>query len=193
MLSWKTCSVWLKSASSFVFDSVGAVPRETAVDRQARRRGRGEEVLNNGDDGRTNVAVVILQQVSVFSNWWACSEAKCTIGLAGRFVFSFASGREPGPPHSSQFGNDVVLPLVKSYFRLVLQHLGPQAPFLSNSPLLRWSADDAGKQAVYQFRLVCSDITRTLFTKETKEMKRSPRASTSLGIGWPALASGPVS
>ena len=56
---------------------------------------------------------------------------------------------------------------MKSIFRLVLQHLGPQAPLPTDSPLLAWCADEEGKEAVYRFRLVCSDLTRTLGVDET--------------------------
>ena len=143
------------------------MPWETAVDRQARRRNNAEDLGNAAEDDRTNVGVIILQQCSLLPGWWACAEAKCSIGLAGRFTFSFASAGEPGPPATAQFGTELALPLLKACFRLVLQHLGPQAPLPTDSPLLAWSACDRGQEAVYRFRLMCSDLRRTLNVDET--------------------------
>ena len=139
------------------------MPWETAVDRQARRQNNVEDLGNAAEDDRTNVGVIILQQCSLLPGWWACAEEKCSIGLAGRFTFSFASAGEPGPPA----GTELALPLLKACFRLVLQHLGPQAPLPTDSPRLAWSACDEGQEAVYRFRLMCSDLRRTLNVEET--------------------------
>ena len=144
------------------------MPWETAVDRQARRRSATEDAANTAvEDDRTNVGVIILQQCSLLPTWWACGEEKCSIGLPGRFAFSFASAGEPGPPETAQFGSCVVLPVVKTIFRLVLRHLGPQAPLPTDSPLLNWSAAEDGKRAVYRFRLECSDSSKLLGLTET--------------------------
>ena len=142
------------------------MPWETAVDRQARRRSMAEAPALAPEDDKTNVSVIILQQQALFSTWWARAEDSCSIGLAGRFVFSFASAGEPGPPDTAQFGNYVAIPVVKAVFRLVLQHLGPQAPLPTDSPLLSWATDESGQAAVYRYRLLCSDLTRTLPVQE---------------------------
>jgi len=113
------------------------------------------------------VSVVILQQWSLLPTWWAAAEEKCSIGLAGRFVFSFAAAGEPGPPTTAQFGQQVALPLLKRVFRIVLRTLGPHSPLPTDSPLLNWNADAEGLQAVYEFRLKCSDLTKTLDMDET--------------------------
>ena len=81
--------------------------------------------------------------------------------------FSFASAGEPGPPETAQFGGCLVLPVAKSIFRFVLQRLGPRAPLPADSPILAWCGDEEGKEAVYRFRLVCSDVIRTLGVDET--------------------------
>ena len=94
---------------------------ETAVDR-SKKRTAGDNVLE--DPQQTNVTVVILQQASLFSNWWAAAEHKCSVGLAGRCVFGFAEAGEPGPPKMADFGADVVLPLVKDVYRAVGKILG---------------------------------------------------------------------
>lgn len=92
----------------------GNVPWETAVDRQKNRRGEGAHA--RAGEEKTNVSVIILQQLSLFSNWWAQEEQKCSIGLAGRFVFSFGAAGEPGLDTDADFGLDIVLPLVKKSF-----------------------------------------------------------------------------
>ena len=109
------------------------MPWETAVDRSKKR---SIEELIAEDPQKTNVTVLILQQVSLFRNWWAAGEEKCSIGLAGRCVFSFAAAGEPGPPKMANFGVDVVLPVVKDFFRTVLKTLGPHAPLHSEAKLL---------------------------------------------------------
>lgn len=80
---------------------------------RGRKRATGEH--GREDPEKTNVSVLILQQVSLFSNWWAAAEEKMSIGLAGRCVFSFAAAGAPGPPNMADFGTRVVLPVVKTY------------------------------------------------------------------------------
>ena len=110
------------------------MPWETAVDR-SKKRAAGDFAVD--DPRETNVMVLILQQVSLFSNWWACAEDRCSIGLAGRCVFGFAAAGEPGPPMMSRFGEDVVIPVVKRIFHKILKTLGPHAPLPTNSQLAR--------------------------------------------------------
>lgn len=145
-------------------DSGGTVQWETAVDRGKRRC--AEEVIAS-DPAKTNVTVLILQQVSLFSNWWAAAEEKCSIGLAGRCVFSFAAAGPPGPPKMANFGVDVVLPIVKTLFRTVLKTLGPHAPLQTGSPLLNWCSSESAQWAVYSYTCLCFELTKTLPVKET--------------------------
>ena len=58
---------------------------------RGRKRATGEH--GREDPEKTNVSVLILQQVSLFSNWWAAAEEKMSIGLAGRCVFFICGGR----------------------------------------------------------------------------------------------------
>ncbi|CAE7877999.1 unnamed protein product, partial [Symbiodinium microadriaticum] len=128
------------------------------------------EVLWEDPGARCEVANFLEQgseQWSLLLTWWAASEEKCSIGLAGRFVFSFAGGGEPGPPATAQFGQQIALPILKRLFRIVLRTLGPHSPLPTDSPLLSWSADAEGLQAVYELRLLCSDLTKTLDMDET--------------------------
>ncbi|CAK9047711.1 Uncharacterized protein SCF082_LOCUS26680, partial [Durusdinium trenchii] len=127
--SWPTQSKWEQGGYvnwQRYLDAAtgGPVPWETAVDRQKRRVNR-DGSASAACDERTNVAVFIMQQESVFRKWWAAAEEKCSIGLVGRFVFSFASAKAPGPPSTANFGEAVVLPVVKNYFRVLLSLLGP--------------------------------------------------------------------
>ena len=73
------------------------MPWETAIDRRLCRSVHAEEA-DLADEAITNVAVVIRQHGSFFSGWWAQAEERCSVGLAGRFVFSFGAAGEPGPP-----------------------------------------------------------------------------------------------
>ncbi|CAE7471918.1 Usp36 [Symbiodinium sp. CCMP2592] len=123
----------------------------TELQRQARRRSAAAEEHDVNVVDETNVSVVILQQWSLLPTWWAASEEKCSIGLAGRFVFSFAAAGEPGPPQTAQFGQQVALPILKRIFRIVLRTLGPHSPLPTDSPLLSWVADAEGLQAVCEF------------------------------------------
>ena len=138
----------------------GPVPWETAVDRQKRRVNR-DGSASAACDERTNVAVFITQQESVFRKWWAAAEEKCSIGLVGRFVFSFASAKAPGPPSTANFGEAVVLPVAKNYFRVLLSLLGPHAPLPTNSALLEWRCSADAKNSVHRFRLKCFEATKS--------------------------------
>ena len=140
------------------------MPWETAVDRSKKR---STEELIAEDPQKTNVTVLILQQVSLFRNWWAAGEEKCSIGLAGRCVFSFAAAGEPGPPKMANFGVDVVLPVVKDFFRTVLKTLGPHAPLHSEAKLLNWCSSEVSQDAVYHYRCLCHELTKTLSVDET--------------------------
>ncbi|CAJ1363411.1 unnamed protein product, partial [Effrenium voratum] len=141
----------------------GAVQWQTAVERQQRRRDPNNNCKGTeaGDD-RTNVSVIILQQVSLFSHWWAMAEDRCSIGLAGRCVFSFAAAGEPAPPEFASFGADVAIPVLKNLFRLLLSKIGPHAPIASDNPVLSWSCSEEARAAVHGFRVVCHELTQTL-------------------------------
>ena len=54
------------------------------------------------------------------------------------------------------------MPVIKNIFRLV----GPQSTLPTDSPLLTWATDEAGRQAVYQYGLIYSDLTKTLHVEE---------------------------
>ena len=141
-----------------------SVPWETAVDRKTKRT-LPEETMK--DPEKTNVTVLILQQVALFSTWWAASEDKMSIGLAGRYVFSFASASEPGHPKMSEFGNRVALPIMKELFRSVLFTLGPHAPLPTNSSWLSWASSEKTQEEVYLYRCLCHELTKTESMDET--------------------------
>lgn len=115
----------------------------------------------------TNVTVFLLQQVSVFSKWWARSEENFSIGLIGRFVFSFAAAGEPGPPSMAEFESTVAIPILKEIFHLMLKTLGPHAPLPSDAPLLHWSTMKATQEDVHLYRVLCHELTRTMPMDET--------------------------
>ncbi|CAK9086660.1 unnamed protein product, partial [Durusdinium trenchii] len=83
--SWPTQSKWEQGGYvnwQRYLDAAtgGPVPWETAVDRQKRRVNR-DGSASAACDERTNVAVFITQQESVFRKWWAAAEEKCSIGI----------------------------------------------------------------------------------------------------------------
>ena len=135
-----------------------AVPWETAVDRSKKRAAPEDAMV---DPEQTNVTVLILQQASLFSQWWAAAEEKMSIGLVGRCVFSFAAAGAPGPPEMADFGAQVVIPLIKDFFRAVLQSLGPHAPLPTQSDLLTWSCSAATQRHVHLYRCLCHSFTKT--------------------------------
>ena len=129
------------------------------MDRQKHRRGEGAHARPAPEE-KTNICVIILQQLSLFSNWWAQAEQKCSIGLAGRFVFSFGAAGEPGLDTDANFGRDVVLPLVKDVFRLVLLNLGSHVPWASDNPMFSWGASKEERKFVRQYPVKCYELTR---------------------------------
>ena len=141
-----------------------AVEWETKVDRTKKRV--DPESLPE-DTKETNVAVFLLHQVSVFSKWWARSEENFSIGLIGRFVFSFAAAGEPGPPNMASFESKVVVPILKDLFLSMLKTLGPHAPLPSDAPLLHWSTVKATQEDVHLYRVLCHELTRTIPMDET--------------------------
>ena len=145
---------WVHSAAAG-----DAVEWETKIDRSKKRADR-ESMPEETKE--TNVTVFLLQQVSVFSKWWARSEENFSIGLIGRFVFSFAAAGEPGPPSMAEFESTVAIPILKEIFHLMLKTLGPHAPLPSDAPLLHWSTTKATQEDVHLYRVFCHELTRTM-------------------------------
>ena len=135
------------------------MPWETAVDRKAAERMSEAVGTETGEAGEhTNVAVIILQQRDHCSQIGGPCRRR---GLSSRFIFGFGKAGEPGPPEEANFGNDVVLPLIKDLFRLILRHLGPHAP--PEPKVFRWEIENEDvKRAVHSWsdRRLCNDITR---------------------------------
>ena len=175
----------------------GGVPWETQVDRQARRK---QPMTSDAEaevfDDATNVSVVIFQQGPLFTNWWAQAEHKCSIGLPHRFVFSFGAAGPPGRPATSQFGQDVALPIAKQFFRLLLQRLGPQAPLPTDSPLFTWNGGEDVTEAVWSFRDTCFRLNQEHTQDETNAACLNKAAYWLASVGflnsvlmqlWPAV------
>ena len=165
--SWPTSSTWNQTTHinlARFLDSAtgGAVPWETFVDRKNKREAAEEELrpATGSPLERTNVTLVLLQQHSVYLQWWVASEQKNRIGLAQRCLFSFGAAREPGPPSLQLFEQKVVLPILERIFTGILKTLGPKAPLGKNSPGALWRVDAVERQAFYRYRLACIDATR---------------------------------
>ena len=73
----------------------GAFQWETKDDRGIKRKGAtpDEDERSAIDIPSTNVVFALFQQVSIFPDWWAEAESCQPIGLAPRFLFSFANSR----------------------------------------------------------------------------------------------------
>jgi hypothetical protein len=77
---------------------------------------------------RTNVTILLLQQPSVFWNWWAQAEARNNVGIAARFLLGFGKAELPGSRLLDNFGEDVAVPILKALSLAILRQLGPKAP-----------------------------------------------------------------
>ena len=107
---------------------------ETKHDREKRKSAK-----KHGDIARspyhkdTNLGIVLLIQDSVFVDWWALAESKVHEGLAARFLFSFARGRQVGPLRFKNFFNVVYRPIIKDILRSVLVTFSPKNPMMHSS------------------------------------------------------------
>ena len=146
-----------------------AVFWDTMVDRRASRSGKGGPPVDPEDVliETTNVTIVVLQQLSVFSSWWAQGESRNNIGLAGRFLFSFAGSHPPGPTSLHQFGDAVVFPILRRFFLLVLQQMGPKHPIQEDNPRSIWRFGRQGEDFVQALRIACSQLARRSNLGET--------------------------
>lgn len=166
--SWPSSGTWNQATHvnlQRMLDSAygGLVPWETAVERRAYLKRVSESLGHRAPvaaDDTTNVVLLLLQQPSVFANWWAQSESRCSIGLAGRFLFGFGTALPPGPTRWAEFGSQVAVPFVEAVFEKILRELGPAAPVAPSSSILSWPASAAAAEFVREFRVMCFDVAR---------------------------------
>ena len=165
--SWPASSTWNQTTHMNLarfLDSAngGSVPWETFVDRKGKKEA-AEEELNpdcRSPLERTNVTLVLLQQYSVYLQWWVASEQKNRMCLAQRCLFSFGAAREPGPPSLQLFEQKVVMPVLERIFTAILKTLGPKAPLTPGGPGAIWRVDATEREAFYRYRLACLDVTK---------------------------------
>ena len=140
----------------------GEVPWETAIDRKAKKESAEERVVpvKGLPPQRTNVTIALLQQLSVWQNWWVASELKNKIGLPQRSMFSFGALRDPGPPRLQGFEKKVVMPILRRIFEAVLKSLGGKAPLAMDAPAREWKLGTDLKEEFYAYRLTCNDVTK---------------------------------
>ena len=133
--SWATTLRWEPSAyinlSKFL-DAAGggAFQWETKNDRGIKRKGAtpDEDERGANDIPRTNVVFALFQQVSIFTDWWAKAESSHPIGLAPRFLFSFASSRPPTHARHARFVQQIAFTVFADVWRQLLRVLGPRVP-----------------------------------------------------------------
>ena len=147
----------------------GEVPWETAIDRKAKKESAEERVVpvKGLPPQRTNVTIALLQQLSVWQNWWVASELKNKIGLPQRSMFAFGALRDPGPPRLQGFEKKVVMPILRRIFEAVLKSLGGKAPLAMDAPAREWKLGTDLKEEFYAYRLTCNDVTKKTFFGET--------------------------
>lgn len=147
----------------------GEVPWETALDRKAKKESAEERVVppKGTPSQKTNVTIALLQQLSVWQNWWVPSEARNKIGLPQRCMFSFGALRDPGPPRLQGFERKVVMPILRRIFAAVLKSLGCKAPMAIDAPGREWKLSPSLKEQFHAYRLTCNDVTKKTFFGET--------------------------
>ena len=172
--TWATNSTWNQGThinlQRYLDTAYGnAVSWDTMVERRANRleKGMPPGVAEDQFIETTNVTVVILQQLSVFSMWWAQGEARNNIGLASRFLFTFAGSHPPGPTSLHRFAEAVVYPVLRRLFTLVLQQLGPKHPIQPGNPRATWRLGHEAEEFAQNIRLACSQLTRRSQLGET--------------------------
>lgn len=172
--SWPVSSTWNQTTHlnlARFLDSAhgGAVPWETVFDRKSKREAAEGELRADACNPleRTNVTIVLLQQQSVYQQWWVASEHRNRIGLAQRCLFSFGAAREPGPPKWQAFEKICVAPILERIFTAILKTLGPKAPLTEKTPGALWSVNAEGKEVFHQYRLGCFDVSKRTQFGET--------------------------
>ncbi|CAE7609269.1 unnamed protein product, partial [Symbiodinium sp. CCMP2592] len=116
---------------------------------KARKTAGHEERVDCGVHFETtNIGMVLLQQPSVLSTWWAPSEARHKIGLANRCVFS--AGRR-GSQLSYPAGlRDKFVEFRAEIFQRVIVHVGHKVPLHGDE--LVWKLDAVGQAALLEAR-----------------------------------------
>lgn len=92
-----------------------------------------EPVLENFDGlhmDPTNVHVMFMQQEVLFVEFWAQITSNCPVGLAQRFLLSFAGDMDPAPRALNHFMEKVTLPILGRLFAAVLHSVGPRTPHM---------------------------------------------------------------
>ena len=163
--AWPTSATWNQTTHinlARFLDSAngGAVPWETAIDRKHKKDAAEEQVDSQGAEPveSTNVTIALLQQESIFLQWWVAGEQKSRIGLPQRCVFSFGAAREPGPPKWQGFEENVVMPILSRVFEAILKTIGPKAALATGS---HWAVSEAGRAAFHRYRLACTDVNKS--------------------------------
>ncbi|CAJ1453396.1 unnamed protein product, partial [Effrenium voratum] len=141
----------------------------TAIDRKAKKESAEDKVVpvKGVPLQKTNVTFALLQQLSVWQNWWVASEVRSQIGLPQRCMFSFGALRDPGPPRLQGFEKQVVMPILRRIFQSVLKSIGCKAPMAIDAPAREWKLTPALKEVFHAYRLTCRDVTKRTFFGET--------------------------
>ena len=180
--TWPTNGTWNQSTHidySRFLDAAngGPVPWETMKDVQAAPKQSAAKVrpdAKEADDfldaedtpatggfASTNVTIVVLQQISVFSKWWAVAESSRHVGFGARFLHAFGCSKLPGPTKHADFADKVVFPILKCLFALVLKRFGPVAPMGDDNDLTTWAFTPSDNKYIRQLRLIAKDKIAT--------------------------------
>ena len=173
--TWPTNGTWNQSTHidySRFLDAAngGPVPWETMKDVQtlpkvpadnirpeAREKDAdpdGVGATATGGFSSTNVTIVVLQQISVFSKWWALAGSSRHVGFGARFLHAFGSSQLPEPTKHADFGDRIEFPILRCLFELVLKRFGPVAPMGADNNLATWTFTANDNKFIRQLRLI---------------------------------------
>ena len=126
----------------------GGETKKTARQERPRR----SKVANK----HTNLDLVLVIQDSVFADWWAVAESKVHEGLAARFLFSFARGREAGPLKFKNFFEKIYRPSMKKALQTILVTFSAKNPIEDGSNAVGvYKFTDANERLFKNVRVVC--------------------------------------
>ena len=145
--------------------------QETAMDAQRKKpksaKDNAEEVSALNQLETTNVVLVLLQQFEFFAKWWAEQEKMKPIGIAQRFLFTFASSEPPASIEWQHFNTDVAYPIIKELFSKLLKSVGPRIALPLKKGLAVWKLSDQQELSLKAMQNLLYDAQMTFNAKPT--------------------------
>ena len=100
---------------------------ETKGDREQAKRARKEKgsKVESAYHAETNIDIGLIVQDSVYLEWLVAGEARHHVGLAARFLITFAQGRMVGELKHRRFNDSIFRPFVEGMFEAILKKWSP--------------------------------------------------------------------